>query len=243
MSLKIERLLKRRKTEVVITIVLFILAISLILLSLGSLKGYVLVQIGEKLGFSLLVALIVQWLTILFSESQTSVGSDKSEYYESIKSARKRIWIYQTWLPGVEGDAAEIFYSKATDKRLLFLSFETSSPIYGRIRGRGMKVPAAKHNSASSVKPFVEGRQTDCIRFNCAHHPAWIAVIDSFVFWGPTPIHLDSHAVEFLFHKHPVSSPEGSFWMGQFSLLWDKHSHSLDEEKKYNEELLDLMST
>jgi hypothetical protein len=168
--------------------------------------------------------------------------NDKAEYYEAIKSARQRIWIYQTWLTGIETDAAEMVYSKAHDIRLLLLSFEKSSPIYSRLRGRRMKVPGAKHNSASSVKPFIESRRTDCVRFNYAHHPGWIAVIDSFVFWGPTPIDRDSHSVEFLFHKHPVASPEGSFWLNQFKLLWEKYSHNLEEERKYNEELLDLMS-
>jgi hypothetical protein len=241
MSLKIDRLIRQRKTEIVITVVLFIFAVSLVLLSSVSWQGNSLLQIGEKLGFSLIVALVVRWLTVLFSESETSVNSDKAEYYEAIKSARQRIWIYQTWLTGIETDGAEIVYSKAHDIRLLLLSFEKSSPIYSRLTGRRMKVPGAKHNSASSVKPFIESRRTDCVRFNYAHHPGWIAVIDSFVFWGPTPIDRDSHSVEFLFHKHPVASPEGSFWLNQFKLLWDEYSHNLEEERKYNEELSELM--
>jgi hypothetical protein len=241
MSLKIDRLIRQRKTEIVVTIVLFIFAISLVLLSSGSWQGNSLIQIGEKLGFSLLVALIVRWLTVLFSESETSVNSDKAEYYEAIKSARQRIWIYQTWLTGVETDGAEIVSSKAHDIRLLLLSFEKSSPIHARLKGRRMKVQTAKHYSASSVKPFIENRLTDCIKFNYAHHPGWIAIIDSFIFWGATPIDRDSHSVEFLFHKHPVASPEGSFWLNQFKLLWNEYSHNLEEEKNYNEELLDLM--
>jgi hypothetical protein len=240
MSLKIEKLLRQRKTEIVITIALFIFAISLVLLSLGPLQKSLPIEIGGKLGFSLLVALIVRWLTVLFSEAETSVDCDISEYHEAVKAARQRVWIYQTWLPGIERDGTEILYSKASDKRLLLLSFEKSSPIYARVKGRGMKVATAQHNSAGSVKPLVMSGQIDCIRFNYGHHPAWIAVIDSLVFWGPTPVDLDSQAIEFLFHKHSAASPEGVFWVNQFKVIWDRHSHSFDEEKKYNPELLDL---
>jgi hypothetical protein len=235
MSIKIERVIRQRKTEIIITTVLFIFATSLILLSLGPLQGSLPIEIGGKLGFSLLVAVIVRWLTVLFSEAETSVDCDTSEYHDAVKSARHRVWVYQTWLPGVERDGTEILFSKASDKRLLLLSFEGSSPIYARIKGRRMKVEAAKHNSAGSVRPFMRSGQTDCIRFNCGHHPAWIAVIDSFVFWGPTPVDVDSQAIEFLFHKHHVTSPEGIFWVNQFKVIWDRHSHSFDEEQQYNQ--------
>jgi hypothetical protein len=96
-------------------------------------------------------------------------------------------------------------------------------------------VKDAKRNSAGSVYPFSKTNQTDCIKFNHAHHPAWIAVIDSFVFWGPTPISEDAYSKDFLFHKHHASSIEGRYWIDQFNLLWNNHSHSLDEEKQYNE--------
>lgn len=103
-----------------------------------------------------------------------------------------------------------------------------------------MRVEAAQHNSVSSVKPLILSGQIDCVRFNNGHHPAWIAVVDSFVFWGPTPVDLDSQAIEFLFHKHHVTSPEGVFWVNQFKVMWDSYSHSFDEEKKYNSVLRDL---
>jgi hypothetical protein len=234
MSLKINRLLRQRKTEIIITIALFIFAISLILLS----SPLSFVEVGGKLGFSLLVALIVRWVTVLFSETETSVDCDRSDYHEAIKTARQRVWIYQTWLPGIERDGTEIFDAKASDKRLLFLSFKQDSPMSARIKGRGMKLITAQVNSASSVKPFVIKGRTDCVRFNYGHHPAWIAVIDSFVFWGPTPVTKNSHEIEFLFRKHHIASPEGSFWVDQFMEMWDNYSHSFDEEKKYNPELL-----
>jgi hypothetical protein len=240
MSSKIERLLRKRETEIIITTVLFFFGLSLIFFSLPELGWQNAQKFLGQLGFSLLVAIIVRWLSVIFSEAETSTSSDKGEYYEAINNARNQIWIYQTWLSGVEGDAIGILDSKAADKRLLLLSFEPSSPIYGRMRGRGMKVSAGKHNSAASVKPFVEYKKTNCVRFNCAHHPAWIAVVDSFVFWGPTPIDRDSHSVDHLIHRHPVASREGRFWISEFNLLWNKHSHSFDEETKHNEELRDL---
>lgn len=237
MSLKFKRTLGRRKTEIVIIIVLFILAISLILLAFGPLQRYPLIQLFEKLGFSLLVALIVRWLTVILSESETSDRSDLNEYNEAIKTARKRIWIYQTWLPGTDGGASAILERNVRDTRILLLSFKESSPIHARITGRNIGLLTAKCNSASSVQPFVKKGKSDWIKFNYGHHPAWIAVIDSFVFWGPTPIDKYSHAQEFFFHKHPVSSIEGIFWKGQFELLWKDYSHTFDDEKKYNEQL------
>ena len=78
----------------------------------------------------------------------------------------------------------------------------------------------------------------DCIRFNRDHHPGWIAIVDSYVFCGPTPIDTDSHTVEYLFRKYPIDSNEGNFWKKQFELLWSaKHSHNFDDEQKYNEVL------
>jgi hypothetical protein len=240
MSLKVDRFLEKHKFEFGITTLLFILALILILLSLPKQDAESVQKFIGQLGLSLLVAIIVRWLSVIFSEVETSTGSDKSEYYEAIRTARNRIWIYQTWLPGVEGDAHGIISSRASDKRLLLLSFQPSSPIYGRMRGRRMGESTGKHNSAASAKPFVENKLTNCVRFNVAHHPAWIAVIDSFVFWGPTPIDKDALAENFLIHKHPISSQEGRYWIDQFNLLWDKHSHDFDEEKKYNQELKGL---
>lgn len=156
MSLKFKRILKHRKTEIVITTVLFILAISLVLLPVGQLQGNILIQLGEKLGFSLLVALIVRWLTVILSESEeVSEETDRNEYYEAIGKARKRIWIYQTWLPGIDGNASEIA-KRNVRPRILLLSFKEPSPIYARITGRNISIKTAKCNSASSVIPFVE---------------------------------------------------------------------------------------
>jgi hypothetical protein len=237
MAFKIERVIRQHRSEILITTTLLLFSISLILLAQGPLQKSLLVDLGGKLGFSLLVALIVRWLSVIFAEAQTSVSCDSSEYHEAIKAARRRVWVCQTWLPGIERDSAEILNARVTDKRLLLLSFEPSSPIYARIKGRGTKVSAAQHYSASSVKPFVKGGQTDCVRFNHGHHPGWIGVVDGWVFWGPTPVDLDSQSIEFLFHKHPVTSLEGAFWVRQFEEIWQNHSYLFDEERKYNPEL------
>ena len=238
MSLKFKEILRQRKTEIVITTVLFILAISLVLLPVGQLQGNRFVQLGEKLGFSLLVALVVRWLTVILSEvEEMSEETDRNEYYEAIGKARKRIWIYQTWLPWTDGNATEIVQRNVRDTRILLLSFKEPSPIYARITGRNISVTTAKCNSVSSVSPFIDKGRAACVKFNYGHHPAWIAVIDSLVFWGPTPVDIDSHTKEFLFHKHPISSAKGRFWKEQFELLWNKYSHSLDDETKYNEQL------
>lgn len=229
MSLKINRLLRQRKTEIIITIALFIFAISLILLS----SPHNFVEVGGKLGFSLLVALIVRWVTVLFSEAETSEDCDRSDYHEAIKTAHRRIWIYQTWLPDI-GDGTEILNAKASDKRLLLLSFKQASPVYARIKGREMELNRAQVTSANSVESFVKAEKTDCVKFNYGHHPGWIAVIDSFVFCGPTPVNKNSLAMEFLFRKYRDSSQEGSFWVDQFEVMWGDYSHSFDEEKKYN---------
>lgn len=244
MSLILERVLMRRKTEILITIVLFVLAISLIILSLGPLKYLLIVQLGEKFSFATIIALAVRWIGISFSEAEFTEDSDENEYHEAIKKAHDRIWIYQTWLPSLEKDAFEILHtSKASNIRIMLASFKQDSPIFARIASRRLKVSIAKANVGSSVKLFIEEKKKDCLKFNYGHHPSWIAVIDSLVFWGPTPVDRDSHAINFLFHKHPVKGPKGVFWKAQFESLWDHHSHDFDTEKTFNEELEELELT
>lgn len=198
-------------------------------------------------------ALDLDWETVSRSSASTVASlrqhdsdrsiedCDRSQYSKAIENAHQRVWVYQTWLPAIEIDADQICRSSATDIRLLLLSFKEFSPIYARLQGRRMSVSRAQNNSASSVRAFVNCGKTDCVRFNYGHHPGWIAVVDSLVFWGPTPVNIDSHSVEFLFHKHPASSDKGKFWIGQFEIIWSEHSHTFDEELQYNKELLDLM--
>src|SRR5947209_570672 len=146
MSLTLERVLRRRKTEILITIVLFVLAISLIILSLGPLKDFLLIKIGERISFAMLVALAVRWISVCFSEAELIEDSGDNEYHQAIKEARHRIWICQTWLPGLERDATEILQSKASNIRIMLASFKQESPIFARIAGRRLKLSTAKAN-------------------------------------------------------------------------------------------------
>ena len=164
----------------------------------------------------------------------------RSEYNERLSAASERVWICQTWLPSIGRDSEDICRGNAADIRLLLSSFKAGSAIYSRIQGRNISAARAKNSSASSIEAFAKQGKLDAIRFNYGHHPGWIAVLDKTVFWGPTPVDRDSHAEKFLFHKHTADSEEGRFWISQFETMWDKHSHSIEEEKQYNEELLDL---
>ena len=165
--------------------------------------------------------------------------SDDIEYHEAIKDARERIWISQTWFPGIERDAAEIIQRELRDVRVVLASFKEGSPVHSRVLGRKLKLSRAKANVESCVRLFLEHGMKPCLRFCYGHHPGWIAVIDAWVFWGPTPIHRDNHSIDFLFHKHPVQGPKGRFWVEQFELLWENFSHDYDAETIYNEELVE----
>lgn len=241
MSYRFRRILYRRRIEIVITIALLALCISLIIIAIGPPPNTLSVQLGEKLAFAIAVALVVRWLSVIFAEAEESADSDHLEYHEAIKNARNRIWICQTWLPGIERDASEILQTGAHNIRLLVASFAPASPIHARIAGRRLKESTAKTNIASSVRPFVVNRRDDCVKFNHGHHPGWIAVVDSRVFWGPTPVHVDNQSVDFLFHKHSTKSAQGAFWTAQFQMLWDHHSHILKDELPYNTELQDVV--
>lgn len=172
-------------------------------------------------------------------------------YEDAIRNATTKIWICQTWLPGTEKDSLEIIKRDVADTHLLLLSFKADpdsnppiySPIYARISGRKLKTEDAQLYSARSVKAIFEkySKQGDdignFIRFSYGHYPGWIAIIDNFVFCGFTPVDLESHSEDFLFHKYSIDSPEGKFWEGQFKLLWDTYSHSFEQEKQYNPKL------
>lgn len=104
---------------------------------------------------------------------------------------------------------------------------------------RKLKASRGKANVESSVRVFVENGQKATLRFCYGHHPGWIAIVDSWVFWGPTPVGRDNHSIDFLFHKHPAAGTKGRFWIEQFELLWDHYSHDYDAEAAFNEELRD----
>ena len=78
--------------------------------------------------------------------------TSRNEYLEAIASAQQRVWISQTWLPGIEMDSNHICSSEATDVRLVLLSFKENSPIYARLLGRNMSIERAQNNSAALSK-------------------------------------------------------------------------------------------
>ena len=125
----VDRILKKRQTELIVTGVLALLAIVFLAWSqaLGA-KGFWGV-LFEKASFALLVAIIVRWVTVWFSETGDVQRSSHVELLEAISSARVRIWISQTWLPGTEADAIRIIKSKANSIRLLLVSHKSDSPI------------------------------------------------------------------------------------------------------------------
>ena len=88
MSLRLRRALYRRRIEIVITVALLILAISLIVVAVGPRPDSLPVQLGEKVAFAIVVALVVRWLSVIFTEAEGSSDSDDLEYHEAIKNAR-----------------------------------------------------------------------------------------------------------------------------------------------------------
>jgi transcriptional regulator with XRE-family HTH domain len=168
------------------------------------------------------------------------------KYHKAIENATERIWICQTWFPGIEYEGRKILEAPAPNenKRILLLSFKENSPIHGRILVRDdMTKEQAQYNSKGSIMPFIQKGLEENVRFNYAHHPGWIAIIDSLVIWGVTPVKYDSHNRDFLFHKHSSTSLEGQFWIEQFETIWEKFSHSFDEEKQHNSAIKDLQKS
>jgi hypothetical protein len=232
-SIIIDRLVRRRGAEIAITTVLLLIVFAALLWA-QVLTNHFAQQLSEKIAFAFLVAIVVRWVTIGFSEVELLEQSSRVELYEAIDDATDRIWICQTWLPGTEVDALRIVQSRAAEVKLLLASFKSESPIFARISGRGISVPDAKVLVNRSVAPFVQASsERVTIRFNYGHYPGWIAVVDSVVFWGPTPVHVDNWANDFLFHRSSIHGKKGAFWMNQFQILWGtKHSHTYEDEKQ-----------
>lgn len=231
----VDRLLRKRRKELLISGVLLVLAVGCLVWSLVNPSWGFGSSFLERVSFALLVAITVRWVTICFDESGGIALSSHVELLEAIASARSRVWISQTWLPGTEADAIRIAKSQADSIRLMLASHKPGSPINARIAGRRISVGDAKAFAARSVAPIValqDGRWA--IRFCFGHHPGWIAVIDSLVFWGPTPVDADNWANDFLFHRFRSRSEEGGFWEKQFETLWkDQHSHDYKVEKEH----------
>jgi len=233
MRILIERVVRNRGAEIALTLVLLLIVFAALLWSLVLANPFA-KQLTEKIAFAFLVAVVVRWVTIGFSEFEQVEQSSRGELYDAIDSATDKIWICQTWLPGHDADTHRIIQSRAGDIRLLFGSFKPGSPMFARIEGRDIPFTEAQVDVKRSVTPAINTRATT--RFNFGHHPGWIAIIDTAVFWGPTPVHVDNWANDFLFHRSTIHRKKGAFLENQFHILWGpKHSHTYDEEKeKYN---------
>jgi hypothetical protein len=246
---------QKRIIELVISIILLLLCVGLLVWSrnLGATLDWA--SLPEKVAFALLVALGVRWLTVLFQEipeTRDIYASTGAEIRKAISGAKGRIWILQTWLPGVGGDATLILENQeAEDVRIVLASFADDSPIYARIKtrydllvGRGSMdiIEAAMTNSAGSALPFQARGKKDCVRFTKYHHPGWIAIIDNEVYWGATPLDKDNWNVPQVCYHAIIKEPRAAFWVEQFKLMWKGKdpltekclSHSFDEEKKFN---------
>jgi hypothetical protein len=249
---------QKRIIELVITIILLLLCAGLLVWSknLGMDLGWA--SLLEKAAFALLVALGVRWLTVLFQEipeTRDIYATTGAEIRKAITAAKERIWIFQTWLPGVGGDATLILDNQdAGDIRILLASFAEGSPIYARIKTRADLVvgrdaadiiEAAMNNSAGSALPFEARGKKDRVRFTKYHHPGWIAIIDNEVYWGATPVDKDNWNVPQVCYHANKKDPRAAFWVEQFMLMWKGKdplmkkclSHTFDEEKKYNHRL------
>ena len=223
----LRRIWARRRTESIVSIVVFGVAVALFILAIARPQTWD-GRLADKLSMAVIVALGVRFINLAFGEVHTYDESSKDEYYAALRAARKRILICQTWLPGTEEEALRIVRAEAPDTRILLASMHERSFIHARILGRGISADEAKYAICLSVRRFIlAGKKAD-IKFNRCHHPAWFAIIDNDVFWGPTPVNIDNHANDFLFHRHDVGSEKGKFWEDQFDVLWNG-SHKLPD--------------
>jgi|GEM_PF-5462691 len=252
-------ILRRNRPKIVKSFFILIFSIGLYNLTYGQPPGLG-TSLVKDFALAILIAMTVRTVDVLLSEEwQTLSNSDllkaiKSEIasthsslektshtdlLEAIKNAESRVWISSTWIPGTEYISKKIVNTKAKDIRILLASFKEGSMIFSRIQGRKFNIESAKKELCTSVKPFIEKCKSDCVRFNYGHHPAWIAVVDSAVYWGPTPVDVGNWDKDFLFHKHLAATEAGEWWIAQFELLWTNFSHDYSEEKqKYNDQLL-----
>ena len=262
---------RNRRIDIAITITMAFTCISLIVWAqvFAEREGWI-APLLERVAYAGVIALAVRWLHIAFEwknhnkteSKQTDVqiqqplldvvpdkdiyASSAAEIRLAIQTAKSRIHILQTWLPGVGGDAGMILRSAAPSKRLILSSFKKCSPIYARIQARCDLMPkpvqAAKRHAAGSALPFVAAGRADDVRFTPAHHAGWAAIIDDYVFWGFTPLTDDNWAIPEVCFKAPSTDNRAKFWEQQFELIWEgvnrctgeRFSHQLNEECEHN---------
>ena len=230
----VDRILRKRRNELIVTGVLGIAAIGFLAWAQALGASGFWGTFFEKVFFALLVGIFVRWITVWFSEVEGVDRTSHMELLDAIRSARTRVWIFQTYLPGTETDAERILGCKADSIRLLLASHRPGSPIHARLAGRGMTSDEGKAFARRSVAPFAKAHDPRvAIRFCFGHHPGWIALVDSFVFSGATPVDCDNWSKDFLFKRLRSGSEEGCFWEEQFELLWSaENSHTYRDEQQ-----------
>lgn len=138
---KSEKTAKGHELEIIISIVLLLLAIGLLFWSLGSQKDTFGTHLGEKLSLALLVALVTRWLIVCFAAvtpKQDIHASSFIEYHDALQNAHSRIWISQTYLPGLDREAEEVLHRSLGDIRILLASLKPGAPIFPRLSGRSI---------------------------------------------------------------------------------------------------------
>jgi hypothetical protein len=240
-----------------LTIVLGLLAAVLVLAGALTQIPNLFASLLYDAGFALLVAILVAWVDVLFNAGEPApnpYSSSEDEYRTALKNARHRIWIHNSWLARTDTEAAEILDAQAKDIRLLLASFRRdlndpngyNSFVFARLSGRGWSVADGMTSVCSTVQPFLRRADIDRahlgehLRFTFGHHPGWIAILDSRIFWGPTPIDEDNQARSIYFNVAPRHDVLGEFWTRQFERLWTDYSHDYEEERKYNAQLPEL---
>jgi hypothetical protein len=243
---------RQRKIEVVVTAILLILFAALLVWAVVAGKVLTWADALTRFAFAIVIALGVRWLGILFESLPSAEDIYKSSgdvLRTRIDEAQDRVWVMQTWLPQIDGDAGRILRAKAPDKRVILGSYrfnkdtpELSSAMYARIRTRAIDLRTAMANSASSFMPFYQARKSHIVRFNPVHHPGWVAVIDTDVFWGQTPLDADNWNVPEVCHRANTNERRAKYWIEQFMFLWEGEDrvskrpwcHDLTEELEYN---------
>ena len=240
-----------------LTIVLGLLAAVLVLAGTLTQMSRSFAPLLYDAGFAVLVSILVAWVDLLFHVGEPTpnpYSTTEQAYKDALKAARSRIWIHNTWLARTDTEAAEILDARAKDLRLLLASFRHDlndqdgycSFVFARLSGRGWSRHDGKSSVCTTVQPFLKRADIDRadlgkhLRFAFGHHPGWIAVLDSQVFWGPTPIDEDNQAKHIYFNVASTYDVLGDFWIRQFEKLWNDFSLDYEEEKEWNEQLPEL---
>jgi len=249
------------KRELAITLILVLVAIVLTQLAYGYGRGsqpydllsYV-VLLGDKSAIAILVGLSVRWLTVLFGETAARISAQPSgrvEVMEAMVKARSRVWFAQNWLHDGDGQGKILVEAKVPSDqlRVLFASFRLDddeengwvSPIYARGKSREYSASDVMTYVKASVLRFARAGKLTSVRFNFGHFPAWVVVIDNYVYWGPTPIHESNWAQDMLFRKDHVNNPLGQFWEDQFNRMWIMSSQDIAAEARWNKKLAEYV--